>query len=114
MGNITLNTKPLSSKIKAMTRRYTTALKRNIELELLAEVRAASRANYRNRTGRLWRSQRRIAGVGARIGSRNTPYWKYLDNFTRGSGRFVRQLLDSSAVRQRIISRAIARTHREL
>ena len=112
MANLTLTT-DLIPKLRNITREYRRRLKRNLELELLAEVKQASRNNYKNRTGRLWRTQRRIAGIGARIGSRNAPYWQYLDGFTRGSGRFVTGLLSRPDVRARISERAIRRTNLE-
>ena len=112
-GNITLNYSPVIRGIKDLSAAYVKRLQRNMELEVLAEIRQASRTNYRNRTGRLWRTQRRIPGRGARIGSRNAPYWQYLDNFTRGRGRFVTELLNRPGVIDRIIENARQRTERE-
>ena len=113
-GNITLDYSGVFRELRNNTKEFKNRLQRNLELSVLEEIRMASRRNYRNRTGRLWRSQRRIPGRGARIGSRHAPYWQYLDKFTRGSGRFIRHLLDAPDVRDRILERAVQRTEREM
>ena len=110
MANFTIST-DLVPVIAGVANDYQRRLKRNVELELLAELKTASKNNFKNRTGRLRKTQRRIPGIGARIGSRNAPYWQYLDNFTRGTGRFVRGLLDRPETRERIAQRAIQRTN---
>ena len=113
MANITLDSSSLLRAMRNDQRRYQVALQAHVERELVRELKRASRNNYRNRTGRLWRTQRRIPGVGARIGSRYRPYWMYIDNFTRGGGRFVTRLLDTPAVRERVMQNAIEATNRQ-
>ena len=113
-ANITLDYRGMFRGIRGYSQRYQEAFQRNVELECAAEIRRASRENFRNRTGRLWRTIRRIPGRGARIGSRYAPYWQYIDNFTRGRGLFVRLLLSPREVRERIVENAIRRTERDM
>ena len=113
MASLTLQHGDFVLAMRRDIRDYQIALQRAIELEMLEEMRRASRRNYRNRTGRLWRSQRRVPGSGVRIGSRYAPYWAYLDGFTRGSGQFIRTLFNNPFTRQQVVERAIARVERE-
>ena len=53
---------------------------------LLRGVQNEARKNFRNRTGRLWRSIR-IEGMGVVIGDRIAYYWRFLLHGTRGDGR---------------------------
>ena len=111
--NLTLTTN-LAEVLRKDIHTHQALLQKNYELEMLAELKRASRQNYVNRTGRLWRTQRRIPGVGVRIGSRYAPYWQWIDNKTRGSGQFARELFRPRFVREAVFSRAVARTNREM
>ena len=110
---VTLDVRPFFNSLRATTDRWGELLQVNLEKETRAELQRAARENFRNRTGRLYRSIRRIPGRGARIGSRNLPYWQWIDNFTRGMGLFARLLLRDPLARERIIERAKQATDRE-
>ena len=77
----------------------------------LVRLRDAARRNFRNRTFRLWRSiqlQNRRAGIG----NRRAFYWQYLDNFTRGTGQFVRTALFDDRINQQDFRQAVRRVFR--
>ena len=75
------------------------------------QARQAARMNFRNRTYRLWRSIRQVPR-GVKIGSFTAFYWRYLDNFTRGRGRWARYILFDRALNIATLQRAFKNIRR--
>lgn len=72
------------------------------------ELRLAAKNNYRPRTGNLTRSIRRV-GNRVSIGGIREFYWANIDNFTRGTGAWVRRVLDNLSRNDLLLWRIIRR-----
>lgn len=87
-------------RVRINKREFEAALEKELYPQIVSEfqeaklrdIRAASRRNYRNRTGRLFATIRRIPN-GVAFGSEGAFYWIYIDDGTRGTGRFARRAL---------------------
>ena len=83
-------------------------VRRDFQAAKLRDIRSASRANYRNRTGRLFGSIR-IIEDGVAFGDVKAFYWVFIDNKTRGSGQFARRALTDPARNNQVVADINAR-----
>lgn len=50
------------------------------------QLKGLARQNFKNRTGTLFRTIRKVGTSTVAIGNRRASYWQYLKNFRRGEG----------------------------
>ena len=93
MSKIVVNNREVARRIVLP---FATRIERDFLALKFREMRDAARGNFRNRTGRLYGSIK-LTRVSVSIGSRRAHYWRFIDNFTRGTGEFVRQVFSFSA-----------------
>ena len=76
----------LNIDVQAIEREMMQPFVEAIADEKLIQMKALAKANFRNRTGRLFRSIRREGRTGVAIGNNRLNYWQFLKRFRRGNG----------------------------